>query len=144
MKTTSLQFNVFDDNTLWNNLKDGDEKSFSMLFERYYTDLVRYGNSLSPFEEKVTIIFNKKTEEIKVFPELYGVEKKRKLIKNKATIYKGLIRLSLFKVKFLIINYALSFNRLGMAKLNNYEQLVNDFRLNTFLIAKIHFYRHKA
>lgn len=35
--------------------------------------------TLSPFEEKVTIIFNKKTEEIKVFPELYGVEKKRKL-----------------------------------------------------------------
>lgn len=50
---TALLFNTFDDNTLWNNLKEGDEKSFSMLFERYYGDLVRYGNSLSPFEEKV-------------------------------------------------------------------------------------------
>ncbi|TDP03041.1 RNA polymerase sigma factor [Flavobacterium sp. 245] len=53
MKTPTLLFNVVDDNTLWNKLKDGDEKSFSMLFERYYADLVRYGNSLSPFEEKV-------------------------------------------------------------------------------------------
>lgn len=53
MKTAILPFNSFDDITLWNNLKEGDEKSFSMLFERYYGDLVRYGNSLSPFEEKV-------------------------------------------------------------------------------------------
>ncbi len=53
MKTPTLLFNVVDDNTLWNKLKDGDEQSFSMLFERYYADLVRYGNSLSPFEEKV-------------------------------------------------------------------------------------------
>ncbi|MTH16686.1 sigma-70 family RNA polymerase sigma factor [Flavobacterium sp. LC2016-01] len=53
MKSSTLLFNVVDDNTLWNKLKDGDEQSFSMLFERYYADLVRYGNSLSPFEEKV-------------------------------------------------------------------------------------------
>ena len=53
MKTAILPFTNFDDITLWNNLKEGDEKSFSMLFERYYTDLVRYGNSLSPYEEKV-------------------------------------------------------------------------------------------
>lgn len=53
MKTPTLLFNVVDDNVLWNNLKNGDEKSFSMLFERYYADLVRYGNSLSPYEEKV-------------------------------------------------------------------------------------------
>ncbi|KAF2506815.1 sigma-70 family RNA polymerase sigma factor [Flavobacterium zhairuonense] len=53
MKTPTLLFDVADDNTLWNKLRDGDEKSFSMLFERYYADLVRYGNSFSPFEEKV-------------------------------------------------------------------------------------------
>ena len=53
MKTAILPFNSFDDSTLWNNLKEGDEKSFSILFERYYADLVRYGNSLSPYEEKV-------------------------------------------------------------------------------------------
>ncbi|MEN2416079.1 RNA polymerase sigma factor [Flavobacterium mesophilum] len=53
MKTSTLTSNLFDDNALWSKLKDGDEKSFSMLFERYYADLVRYGNSLSPFEEKV-------------------------------------------------------------------------------------------
>lgn len=53
MNISTLTSSLFDDNTLWNKLKDGDEKSFSMLFERYYADLVRYGNSLSPFEEKV-------------------------------------------------------------------------------------------
>jgi RNA polymerase sigma factor (sigma-70 family) len=53
MKSATLPCNIFDDITLWNNLKEGDEKSFSMLFERHYADLVRYGNSLSPYEEKV-------------------------------------------------------------------------------------------
>ncbi|MEP7093987.1 MAG: sigma-70 family RNA polymerase sigma factor, partial [Flavobacterium sp.] len=31
----------------------GDEKSFSLLFEKYYGDLINYGNSFSPFAEKV-------------------------------------------------------------------------------------------
>jgi len=53
MKNAILKFNSVDDTILWNNLREGDEKSFSMLFERYYNDLVRYGNSLSPYEEKV-------------------------------------------------------------------------------------------
>jgi RNA polymerase sigma factor (sigma-70 family) len=53
MKTKNLQFKTFDDITLWNNLKNGDEKSFSTLFEKYYADLVNYGNSLSPYAEKV-------------------------------------------------------------------------------------------
>ncbi|MEO8535066.1 MAG: sigma-70 family RNA polymerase sigma factor [Flavobacterium sp.] len=52
MKTKTLQ-NTFDDITLWASLKGGDEKSFSILFEKYYKDLVSYGNSLSPYEEKV-------------------------------------------------------------------------------------------
>lgn len=38
--------------------------------------------TLSPFEEKVTITFNKNTEEIKVFPDLYGVGRKRKLLNH--------------------------------------------------------------
>ncbi|HEX9152505.1 MAG TPA: sigma-70 family RNA polymerase sigma factor, partial [Flavobacterium sp.] len=41
------------DSTLWSNLKVGDEKAFSVLFKRYYGNLVQYGNSLSPFNEKV-------------------------------------------------------------------------------------------
>lgn len=53
MKTRILPINSIDDNTLWSNLKIGDEKSFSLLFERYYSDLVNYGNSLSPYAEKV-------------------------------------------------------------------------------------------
>ncbi|TDW51515.1 RNA polymerase sigma factor (sigma-70 family) [Flavobacterium sp. 270] len=44
---------ILNDNILWSNLKEGDEKSFSLLFERYYNDLISYGNSLSPFSEKV-------------------------------------------------------------------------------------------
>lgn len=53
MKTRILPVNSIDDNTLWNDLKIGDEKSFSLLFERHYSDLVSYGNSLSPYTEKV-------------------------------------------------------------------------------------------
>jgi RNA polymerase sigma factor (sigma-70 family) len=53
MKTQNLEYKTFDDITLWNNLKEGDEKSFSILFEKYYADLVNYGNSLSPYTEKV-------------------------------------------------------------------------------------------
>lgn len=52
MKTTTIQ-NTFDDITLWNNMREGDEKSFSTLFEKYFGDLVSYGNSLSPYSEKV-------------------------------------------------------------------------------------------
>lgn len=44
---------IVDDITLWNNLKEGDEKSFSLLFEKHYGSLISYGNSLSPFQEKV-------------------------------------------------------------------------------------------
>ncbi len=48
-----LKTKMLDDFILWNNLKNGDEKSFSLLFEKYYRDLISYGNSLSPFAEKV-------------------------------------------------------------------------------------------
>ncbi len=51
-----LQFNnshTLDDFTLWNNLKAGDEKAFSILFEKYYSDLVRYGNSLCSYDDRV-------------------------------------------------------------------------------------------
>lgn len=44
---------ILDDFTLWNNLKDGDEKAFSTLFEKYYSDLVRYGNSLCSYDDRV-------------------------------------------------------------------------------------------
>lgn len=42
-----------DDSMLWRSMKAGNEKAFSTLFEKYYTSLVRYGNSFSPFAEKV-------------------------------------------------------------------------------------------
>jgi RNA polymerase sigma factor (sigma-70 family) len=53
MKSPLLPNKKLDDITLWDNLKNGDEKSFSKLFEKYYADLVRYGNSLSPNSDKV-------------------------------------------------------------------------------------------
>lgn len=53
MKTQILSFITYDDHKLWNKLKKGDEKSFSLLFEKYYGDLINYGNSFSPFAEKV-------------------------------------------------------------------------------------------
>ncbi|PXY39406.1 RNA polymerase subunit sigma-24 [Flavobacterium cheongpyeongense] len=53
MKTQILKIKTYDDHKLWNKLKAGDEKSFSLLFEKYYGDLINYGNSFSPFAEKV-------------------------------------------------------------------------------------------
>ena len=51
MKTKILL--TYDDHNLWIKLMAGDEKSFSLLFEKYYADLINYGNSFSPFAEKV-------------------------------------------------------------------------------------------
>lgn len=53
MKAKVIHTVVHEDFILWRNLKAGDEKAFSMLFERYYASLVRYGNLFSPFAEKV-------------------------------------------------------------------------------------------
>lgn len=53
MKTQVLTIKTYDDHKLWNKLKAGDEKSFSLLFEKYYGDLIKYGNSFSPFTERV-------------------------------------------------------------------------------------------
>lgn len=50
---TITHVDILDDSILWNNLKAGDEKAFSLLFEKHYTHLVNYGNSLSRFTEKV-------------------------------------------------------------------------------------------
>lgn len=53
MKSQTLYVNTLDDIILWSNIKSGDEKAFSILFEKYYEHLIRYGNSLCPFAEKV-------------------------------------------------------------------------------------------
>lgn len=53
MKNQILHKTVLDDNELWVELKAGDEKAFSKLFKRYYNYLVQYGNSFSPFSEKI-------------------------------------------------------------------------------------------
>lgn len=53
MNSQKLDIDNLDDSILWNALKLGDEKAFSSLFKKYYIHLVRYGNSFSPFPEKV-------------------------------------------------------------------------------------------
>jgi RNA polymerase sigma factor (sigma-70 family) len=53
MKSQIYTVKTYDDHKLWSKLKAGDEKSFSLLFEKYYADLINYGNSFSPFAEKV-------------------------------------------------------------------------------------------
>ena len=53
MKTQFKRTIQLDDLTLWSNLKLGDEKAFSQLFEKYYSHLVQYGNSFSPHQDKV-------------------------------------------------------------------------------------------
>ena len=53
MKSQILTAKSYNDDKLWSDLKAGDEKSFSLLFEKYYGDLINYGNSFCPFAEKV-------------------------------------------------------------------------------------------
>jgi RNA polymerase sigma factor (sigma-70 family) len=53
LKNQILNNTVQDDNELWTELKAGDEKAFSTLFKRYYSYLIQYGNSFSPFSEKI-------------------------------------------------------------------------------------------
>ena len=53
MNSQKLLIDKLNDSILWNALKSGDEKAFSSLFKKYYSHLVRYGNSFSPFPEKV-------------------------------------------------------------------------------------------
>lgn len=53
LKNQILHQTVPDDNELWIELKAGDEKAFSTLFKRYYGYLIQYGNSFSPFSEKI-------------------------------------------------------------------------------------------
>jgi RNA polymerase sigma factor (sigma-70 family) len=45
--------NSYDDNFLWSAIRNDNDKLFSMLFEKYYNDLIRYGNSLSSHTDKV-------------------------------------------------------------------------------------------
>lgn len=53
MNSQKLLIEKLNDSILWNALKSGDEKAFSSLFKKYYSHLVRYGNSFLPFPEKV-------------------------------------------------------------------------------------------
>jgi RNA polymerase sigma factor (sigma-70 family) len=53
VKKQIIYTEILDDSKLWSNLKKGDENAFSVLFKRHYSQLVRYGNSFSPFPEKV-------------------------------------------------------------------------------------------
>jgi len=53
LNSQKLLVDNLDDSILWKALKSGDEKAFSSLFKKYYSHLVRYGNSFSPFPEKV-------------------------------------------------------------------------------------------
>jgi len=51
-----LKLNPIDfipDETIWSQIRKGEEKAFSVLFERYYPELVRYGNSLCITDDKV-------------------------------------------------------------------------------------------
>lgn len=53
LKNQILHNVVVDDNELWLEMKAGDEKAFSILFKKYYSYLIKYGNSFSPFSEKI-------------------------------------------------------------------------------------------
>lgn len=53
LKNQIVHTEVLDDNGLWAQLKAGDEKAFSTLFKRYYSYLIKYGNSFSSHSEKI-------------------------------------------------------------------------------------------
>ncbi|MEN9908474.1 MAG: hypothetical protein RLZZ540_1623 [Bacteroidota bacterium] len=53
LKNQILHNAVLDDNKLWVEMKAGDEKAFSTLFKKYYSYLIQYGNTFSPFSEKI-------------------------------------------------------------------------------------------
>lgn len=42
-----------EDGELWKKLRAGDENAFSILFKRYYGELIKYGNSYSRHSEKI-------------------------------------------------------------------------------------------
>ncbi|MEO8252758.1 MAG: sigma-70 family RNA polymerase sigma factor [Flavobacterium sp.] len=53
MKNQISHNTILEDDELWTELKAGDEKAFSILFKKYYSYLIRYGNSFSPFSDKI-------------------------------------------------------------------------------------------
>lgn len=53
MKNQTLYTEIIDDSKYWSNLKLGDERAFSILFKKYYGNLIQYGNSLSSHSDKV-------------------------------------------------------------------------------------------
>jgi RNA polymerase sigma factor (sigma-70 family) len=53
LKNQILDNAGIDDNELWVEMKAGDEKAFSTLFKKYYSYLIQYGNTFSPFSEKI-------------------------------------------------------------------------------------------
>ncbi|CAM2849588.1 RNA polymerase sigma factor, sigma-70 family [Flavobacterium succinicans] len=53
MKSTTEHIKEIDDAIVWKQLINGNEKAFSTLFDKYFNQLVLYGNSFSSNEEKV-------------------------------------------------------------------------------------------
>ncbi len=53
MKNQNINSLTKEDTILWREMKEGNEKSFSALFERYYGYLNHYGNTLCLHPEKV-------------------------------------------------------------------------------------------
>ncbi len=53
MDELKIHTNNSSDIALWNQLRLGDEEAFSTLFERYYSLLVNYGNTLMTGEDRV-------------------------------------------------------------------------------------------
>ena len=54
LKEATLNVDKNEDLLLWNAIIKDNEKSFSLLFKKYFAVLVGYGNSFSPNSEKVS------------------------------------------------------------------------------------------
>lgn len=139
MKTQFKRTIQLDDLTLWSNLKLGDEKAFSQLFEKYYSHLVQYGNSFSPDQDKVQdcvqdvftdIWVYRSTLNDSVFVKAYlfaSVRKRISRLQERDRIFSKSTTVDAIEFHFdFSIEHQLIADETTASKVSNLNKLVND------------------
>jgi RNA polymerase sigma factor (sigma-70 family) len=139
VKRQILHTETQDDLTLWSDLRKGDEKAFSILFKKHYSQLVRYGNSFIPFPEKVQdcvqdvftdiwIYRNKLNESVVVKAYLLSCVRKRiTRLQERDHIFR--LSTSVDSIKFLFdfsIEHHLISDEITATKISHLNRLIND------------------
>ena len=139
MKTQLKHTIQLDDLTLWSNLKLGDEKAFSQLFEKYYFHLVQYGNSFSTHQDKVKdcvqdvftdiwIYRNTLNESVLVKAYLFASVRKRiSRLQERDRIFSKSTTVDAIEFLFdFSIEHQLIADETTSSKVSNLNKLVND------------------